>query len=182
MSYLEFDGKDREKDTDFLGYLKVNYPLVCLAYDDICSMGTLTKEKLDSSPSVDICRSDEERLEIYLAMTGGTSTKNLIHMAQLYQSKKFQKYDYGVLNRVQYLQDEPPEIALEQITVPVALFVAREDFVADVQDNENVRQRIPNVAHYRILENEDHLSLSFSKNMTYFAEVLAAMDGYRGAE
>jgi len=84
MSYLEFDGKDREKDTDFLGYLKVNYPLVCLAYDDICSMGTLTKEKLDSSPSVDICRSDEERLEIYLAMTGGTSTKNLIHMAQLY--------------------------------------------------------------------------------------------------
>jgi len=38
------------------------------------------------------------------------------------------------------------------------------------------------VAHYRILENEDHLSLSFSKNMTYFAEVLAAMDGYRGAE
>jgi len=50
----------------------------------------------------------------------------------------------------------------------VALFVARHDQIGDVKDNENLAKRLSNVKHFKIFENEDHLSMSFSKNMTYF--------------
>lgn len=86
MDYLEYGGKNMNKENDFIAYLKVEYPLFCYYYDDVCNMGTTTRANLDESPSIDISRSDPERLDIYIkhAYAGGTSTKNIIHMAQQY--------------------------------------------------------------------------------------------------
>ena len=99
-------------------------------------------------------------------------------MGQLYRSKKFQKFDYESLNQRYYSKDTPPEVALEQISVPVALYLGAYDQIADIKDNENVKRRISNVVDYRVFADEDHLSLTFSKNMTYFAEVLSMMGQY----
>lgn len=52
------------------------------------------------------------------------------------------------------------------------MYVAKHDEIADLRDNLEVKARIPNVIDFTLLENEDHLSMSFSKNMTYFSEVI----------
>ena len=48
------------------------------------------------------------------------------------------------------------------------MFVARDDKIGDVKDNEILAKRLSNVKHFKIYDDEDHLSISFSKNMTYF--------------
>ena len=57
------------------------------------------------------------------------------------------------------------------------MFVARHDAIADVSDNIRVRNALgENCVHFSILEDEDHLSLSFSKDMTYFKDVIQLLD------
>lgn len=57
--------------------------------------------------------------------------------------------------------------------VPTAMFVARHDAIADLEDNLVVRDKLGDrCVHFEVLENEDHLSMSFSKDMSYFAEVI----------
>jgi lysosomal acid lipase/cholesteryl ester hydrolase len=43
------------------------------------------------------CRCDEERFQVYVGghYPAGTSTKTLVHFAQLINSDKFNEYDYG---------------------------------------------------------------------------------------
>ena len=67
---------------------------------------------------------------------------------------------------------------MSKIEIPVGLFIGRHDHIADVEDNEEVRELLPNVAKFRIFENEDHLSFSFQRDMSYFTEVLSFMDQY----
>ena len=101
-------------------------------------------------------------------------------MGQLYQSGLFQKYDYGfAYNYGIYLDNEPPVIDLSKIKVPVAMWVAGFDHIADVKDNQRLRKELPNVVDYTFLPDEDHLSLTFSKNLTYFHETLRLMDKYK---
>lgn len=100
LGYLEYGGKGIRHGDDFVSTISHAYPQTCPLYPDLCSIGRMTAEKLDESPSVDIRRSDPERLEIFLEhqSDGGTSTKNLVHMAQQYSVHMLQKFDYGPLN------------------------------------------------------------------------------------
>jgi lysosomal acid lipase/cholesteryl ester hydrolase len=83
-------------------------------------------------------------------------------MGQLYESGKFQKFDYGfTTNLEKYGTPSPPEIDLSKITIPVGLFIGEQDQIADLEDNENLRKILPNVIAFRVLPNQDHLSLSF---------------------
>ena len=100
-------------------------------------------------------------------------------MGQLYNSTKFQKYDYGKRqNLLKYGQEHPPEIDISKIDVPTALIVAKEDQIGDARDNAQVLSLLPNVVFHKVYDNEDHLSLQFSKNMTYFGEVMPLIDKY----
>ena len=67
-------------------------------------MGKVTRDNLDDSPSVDLSRSDPDRIDLYVnkSYAGGTSTKNVIHMSQQYGVKRLQKYDYGNWNFYTY--------------------------------------------------------------------------------
>ena len=124
-------------------------------------------------------RMDYARIQLYLDIKGGTSLKNLIHMGQLYNSTKFQKYDYGNRqNLLKYGQEHPPEIDISKIHVPTALIVAGEDQIGDARDNAEVLSLLPNVVFHKVYDNEDHLSLQFSKNMTYFDEIMPLIDRY----
>lgn len=61
----------------------------------------------------------------------GTSTKTLIHYAQEIVSGHFQAYDYGPSkNRRYYNSSSPPDYDLTKVRVPVAFFVADNDWLA----------------------------------------------------
>ena len=62
--------------------------------------------------------------------------------------------------------------------MPTALIVAKEDQIGDARDNAQVLSLLPNVVFQKVYDNEDHLSLQFSKNMTYFKEVMPLIDKY----
>lgn len=159
--------------------IQEDYAWICNYDSRICD-SKVTREKLEQSPSVNLSRADPDRIDIYMKDNGGTSLKNLVHMGQLYNTGNFQKYDYGMgFNLAVYFSNDVPQIDLSKIKVPVALFIAEQDHIADVHDNKRLQKEIPNVVAFEILKNEDHLSMAFSKDLTYFKKVMAVMDKYK---
>jgi hypothetical protein len=61
-----------------------------------------------------------------------------------------------------------PLNVLTSSTIPTAIFVSEHDLIATVEDGLTLNNIIKNSVHFQILENEDHSSVIFSKNMTYF--------------
>mmetsp|Transcript_14212 Transcript_14212/g.22130 ORF Transcript_14212/g.22130 Transcript_14212/m.22130 type:complete len:201 (-) Transcript_14212:37-639(-) len=182
MGFLEFHDNGMEPDfkNDFVYIAKTDYSWVCYL-SDVCTLKkTITPEYLDQSPSIDIKRSDPERLAMFLKIKGGTSTKNLIHMAQLFGSQRFQKFDYGKAKNLKlYGSAKPAEIDLKKSKVPTLLVAAGDDVIADYQDVKRLSGDINNLVDMKFFPDEDHLSLSFSKNMTYFQEVMEVMGQFR---
>jgi len=56
--------------------------------------------------------------------------------------------------------------------------VAKNDQIADPKDNKDVMQALSNVVFYRVYEDQDHLSLSMAKDMSYFKDILGLMEKY----
>ena len=79
---------------------------------------------------------------------------------------------------VKYWSSEPPEVNLGAIKVPVAMYMAEDDKIGDMIDNTKLKSKIRTVVHFEMLKDEDHLSLTFSKDMTYFKKVINLMDQY----
>ncbi|XP_068247793.1 gastric triacylglycerol lipase-like [Palaemon carinicauda] len=76
----------------------------------------------------------------------GTSTKTVIHFAQEVNSGKFQKYDYGYYGNMKiYHQHTPPLYDLSQVTAPVALLWANNDWLADPKDVAGLAAGLPNL-------------------------------------
>ncbi|XP_064619780.1 gastric triacylglycerol lipase-like [Lineus longissimus] len=85
----------------------------------------------------DFANLNETRIPFYLDyIPAGTSSRNMIHFAQLINSKKFQMYNYGSKseNEKHYKQDTPPEYHPENVNIPVALFYGDKDKLADKGD------------------------------------------------
>ena len=62
----------------------------------------------------------------------GASTKTLIHFGQEIESGKFRQFDYGrEKNLLIYNATEPPDYNLTNIKVPIGLFYADNDWLAD---------------------------------------------------
>ena len=77
------------------------------------------------------------RVPVYVAHTpAGTSTRNIIHWAQLLRDKMLQKYDYGSekLNMQHYNSSTPPQYDITTLNVPTALLAGGNDFLADPRD------------------------------------------------
>ena len=66
----------------------------------------------------------------------GTSSRNIIHWAQLLRSRQLQKYDYGspAHNMKHYNATTPPKYEISDLSVPTALFAGGNDFLADPRD------------------------------------------------
>lgn len=72
----------------------------------------------------------------------GTSTKTVIHFNQEIMSGKFRQYDYGFKkNWMIYNASEPPDYSLFNITVPIALFYADNDWLADSKVSNGETQK-----------------------------------------
>lgn len=87
------------------------------------------------------------RLGVYVSHTpAGASAKSIIHYAQMVNSKKFQKYDYGPKgNMLQYNQTSAPEYHLENITTKVALIWSENDKLADPSDVHLLEKKLKNM-------------------------------------
>lgn len=64
----------------------------------------------------------------------GTSVKTLMHYVQGYQSGKFRQYDYDqAKNLMIYNAVEPPDYDLANITIPIALFYSKNDWIIGIE-------------------------------------------------
>ncbi|XP_055327362.1 uncharacterized protein LOC129580729 [Paramacrobiotus metropolitanus] len=102
----------------------------------------------------DFAQTNSSRLDVYLAHTpAGTSTQNVLHFAQLVHSDKCQMFDFGSEkeNLKNYGTPVPPEYPLHNLTVPVALMYADNDWLATPVDVMRLESTITSVVDtYRV--------------------------------
>ena len=94
----------------------------------------------------------------------GSSTRPFVHYAQLHLlDNEFRKFDYGEEeNMNHYGSTTPPAYNLNNVQVPVALFIGDKDDLACVSDVENLAQDLPNVSLFQVVEFEGWTHLDFS--------------------
>lgn len=92
----------------------------------------------------------------------GSSTKTLVHYAQLCQSKLFRMYDWGRLgNLANYGQNTPPLYNLSYVTPPTALFWSDNDYLADPLDVAKLVDELPNMVLNHHVEMPEFSHLDF---------------------
>ena len=101
------------------------------------------------------------------------STKQLWHYGQMMHTGKFQEFDYGDDNISHYGKSTVPELSLSHVSrVPVAMFVGKQDPLANTGDCQWVRDQMHSVVHYQELDNADHGTFMGGKDMSFFSTVL----------
>uniref|UniRef100_A0A1L8DPW0 Lipase n=2 Tax=Nyssomyia neivai TaxID=330878 RepID=A0A1L8DPW0_9DIPT len=75
----------------------------------------------------------------------GSSSQQLVHYAQLYNSGHFRQFDHGLIgNWQQYGSFTPPDYPLDRITAPIALHYSDNDWLAAVSDVQHLRSQLTN--------------------------------------
>jgi lysosomal acid lipase/cholesteryl ester hydrolase len=105
-------------------------PGYCTFNSDLCNDMSM----LVFGPSKDI---NESRLSVYLSQTpADTSVRNMIHWIQAIENGRFAMFDYGSKeeNYEHYNNNKPPSYDLSKLTMPIALYIGANDYLADVAD------------------------------------------------
>lgn len=104
----------------------------------------------------------------------GTSLKNIEHFVQIYKSKRFQKYDYGLeLNRKIYLSDNPPLFDLTKAsTFKIIHIVGEEDKTATPIDSNWMREQLGTRVIYYGSYRMGHLGFMLGKDLSYLNKVI----------
>eukprot|EP00356_Strombidium_inclinatum_P013705 CAMPEP_0170494038 /NCGR_PEP_ID=MMETSP0208-20121228/14408_1 /TAXON_ID=197538 /ORGANISM="Strombidium inclinatum, Strain S3" /LENGTH=223 /DNA_ID=CAMNT_0010770027 /DNA_START=715 /DNA_END=1389 /DNA_ORIENTATION=+ len=116
----------------------------------------------------------------------GISLRQIAHYGQVIKDGFIADYDFGSeqANMQAYGTPSPKRYDLSTITdVPVAMFVGREDPVADPTDTAIAHSMIPSVVFYKEYAKTDHQSFQFGKYTNWFADALPLVNSYnnRGA-
>lgn len=84
------------------------------------------------------------RLPVFMKdFPSGEGWLELVHFAQLIQEPGFVRFDYGKLgNMKHYLREEPPQVPLNRINIPVALVVGSDDLLANPTDAAWIAEQI----------------------------------------
>ncbi|XP_031783511.1 lipase member K-like isoform X2 [Nasonia vitripennis] len=114
----------------------------------------------------------------------GTSFKTILHFAQGIESRRFLHYDYGAeRNAAIYGSAEPPEYDLSKIDVPVALFWAENDFLAQPRDVLRLYDRLPRKIDMQRIDNPNfnHLDFLWGRDAPelVYSRLLRLMERYR---
>ncbi|CAL4119912.1 unnamed protein product [Meganyctiphanes norvegica] len=107
---------------------------------------------------------NSEYLPVILAhFPAGTSTHNLIHYAQLANSKVFGKFDWGTIGNLNhYGQRTPPLYNLSNIVTPTALFWGQNDYLADPTDVARLASELPNLTLNHMVSKPEFSHLDFT--------------------
>ena len=116
----------------------------------------------------------------------GTSVRNMEHLSQIYESRRFQNFDYGVYeNFIRYGNQTPPVFDLTQITgIPIAVFMGSMDAISDIRDNEWVLDQIRNVLVFeRNLLTFGHFNYFTAEDTeVYLRDVVELLSEYNQAQ
>lgn len=128
---------------------------------------------------------NETMLPVLVGHTpAGASTKQMHHYGQLRNSQRFQLFDYGVGNLVQYGSIWPPIYKLENIRTKVALYYGKNDWLAPPEDVDLLSNQLPNVVYKYLVPDEqfNHLDLiwGIDAKELIWNRMLAIMKFYEG--
>ena len=104
--------------------------------------------------------SETDDFESFVRMTSkgssGTSLNILKHYSQFRTKDSFTYYDYGPEENLEiYGTEEAPEIPVENIEVPVAIFAAEFDTIAPPESTRWLASRLPNLVEINIDVNDE---------------------------
>jgi pimeloyl-ACP methyl ester carboxylesterase len=159
--------------SDFL--TKASFIALCGTVPEICQYGA--KIVADADPKVD----DKEWARIYFGhFPSGSSTKCLEHYSQIYNSKKFQMFDYGKEeNQKRYGSDIPPSIPLSNIDLPIAKFTGNTDCLGDLDDNKWLSGQLGSNLVFDKVYDFGHLTFFIGKDMGYLNDMMNVLNNYR---
>lgn len=146
---------------------QVTTPLVC---DNIIFLFTGPSENLNNS-----------RLAVYTHHApAGTSVKNMVHYAQGIKDGVFQLYDYGDLNEKKYNQTTVPALDVTTIDVPIALYWAEKDWLADPIDVKFLQKNLPKIVDDFECPKWNHLDFLWATNANtlLYPRILKLMKSY----
>lgn len=95
------------------------------------------------------------------------SRKDLLHLSQVANSKRFPKFDYGVEENIaRYGSESPPNYNLTAVTMKVALISGKNDLISTLPDVELLKAKLPNVVDHIILKPKrfNHIDFTWGKN------------------
>ncbi len=158
LIYELFGRKDFLPSTEVLHWLseivcnnEVTTPLIC---DNIIFLFAGPSDNMNNS-----------RIPVYVhEAPAGTSVKNIIHYAQSVISGKHQKFDYGSRNMQKYNQTTAPLYDVTKVNVPVALYWADKDWLADPNDVNYLRKNLPKLVDDYECVGWNHLDFLWAKN------------------
>lgn len=89
----------------------------------------------------------------------GVSAKNLMHFIQGYNSKRFQRFDYGLQkNQEMYSSQYPPLYDVKKVTVPVNLIASESDWLSTYKDVNVLKNKLPNIKRFIMYDKSLELS------------------------
>ncbi|XP_055716027.1 lipase 3-like [Phlebotomus papatasi] len=122
---------------------------------------------------------------IFAHAPAGASTKTLVHYAQeIHEKGDFKYFDYGRSeNEALYGQPTPPLYNVTNISAPVALIYATNDWLAGPQDVELLYRKLPNpIGMFKVpFEDFNHLDFMWGldvKRLVYI-NLMEMMEKYR---
>ncbi|ERL86264.1 hypothetical protein D910_03673 [Dendroctonus ponderosae] len=131
--------------------------------------------------------SDEIALDYLLTLISdkpsGISFKQLFHYGQEMRADAFQQFDYGSKNNMAfYGSSKPPAYNVSAINVPVAVYYAKNDFFAALEDVEKLVGELPIVAESHLIEYDKftHLDFiaAFDINRILYDKVIATIQNH----
>jgi pimeloyl-ACP methyl ester carboxylesterase len=84
-------------------------------------------------------------------------------------AKKFQMFDFGSTERnmQHYNQSTPPVYDLKNVNVPVGLVWAQNDWLADPEDVQYIRNNLPNIVFDDYIEKWNHLDFVWATDAAH---------------
>lgn len=131
---------------EFFGYntlLKALYSVFCsqsFGYD-ICFRLVLSS----------LAGNDDDQIEpeffksLLERFPDGTSKKNLLHYAQIFNRRRFSQFDYGCRNKAIYNSSHPPDYNLKKFIIDTVLISAKNDEISTLKDLYLLTKKLSNV-------------------------------------
>ena len=115
----------------------------------------------------------------------GSGYRNTVYYGQCVDNGgNFRKFDYGKdANYAIYGQITPPDIPVENINVPVAIFVGDRDPLVTPSDIDYLIEQLGDNAIHRQTIPGDHWTFSMSSDMSWFSgDLVHILKGYNPAQ
>lgn len=118
---------------------------------------------------------NQDRIDEWLAHSpAGTSRKNIEHFVQLYKSRRFQRFDYGLeLNRKIYNRDTPPEFDFSKTSnFKIIHLVGEEDIISVPLDGHWLREQLGSRVIFYGSYRMSHYSFLLGKDTEYLEKIV----------